>query len=193
MTADSESPSLAERLAATLAERGQTLAVAEGATGGLLTHLLTAVPGRSAWLRAGIVAYTEYSKQLILRVSTETVEEHGSISPEATVQMARMARRLFATDWGLAVVGYADDRRPAPSVKPPGVPFRNPEGAPRIMDEARPPTAGLTYIAISGPGAGGQPDSHAWEEWQLNATDRATYKQNAAETALESLLKTIVA
>src|SRR6266508_5467066 len=133
MTLGLESPAaLAQRLAAVLGERGDKLVVAEGATGGLLAHLLTQVPGSSAWFRAGLVAYTEYAKQLILRVSTETVEEHGSISPEATVQMARMARRLFGTDWGLAITGYADDSRPAPSVRAPGVPTRNPEGAPRI-------------------------------------------------------------
>ena len=189
-----EQPSeLAARLGAHLLERGQTLAVSEGATGGLLAHLLTQVPGSSAWFRAGIVAYTEYAKQLILRVSTETVEEHGSISPEATVQMARMARRLFGTDWGVAITGYADAARPAPSVRAPGVPARNPEGAPRIAAETRPPTPGLTYVAIAGPGAGTQPDRHSWEEWELEAPDRATYKENAVATALETLLKIVAA
>ena len=185
------SSDLAARLGAALQERGQTLAVAEGATGGLLAHLLTQVPGSSAWFRAGLVAYTEYAKQLILRVSTETVEDHGSISPEATVQMARMARRLFGTDWGLAITGYADDSRPAPSVRAPGVPARNPEGAPRIEAERRPPTAGLTYIAISGAGSGIQPDTHSWEEHELASPDRAAYKENAAATALKTLLKII--
>lgn len=187
-----DSPSdLATRLGAVLKERGQTLAVAEGATGGLLAHLLTQVPGSSAWFRAGIVAYTEYAKQLILRVSTETVEEHGSISLEATVQMSRIARRLFGTDWSIAITGYADDSRPAPSVKAPGIPARNPEGAPRVEEEKRPPTAGLTYVAVSGPASAGQPDAHSWEEYELEASDRMTYKENAAATAIESLLRII--
>src|SRR5947209_17423940 len=86
---------LAARLGAALAARGETLAVAEGATGGLLAHALTQVPGSSGWFRAGIVAYTDFPKQLLLRVSAEMVEEHGSISLPATVQMARLVRRLF--------------------------------------------------------------------------------------------------
>jgi PncC family amidohydrolase len=189
MSTESRSP--AQRLASILAERGQTLAVAEGATGGLLAHLLTQVPGSSGWLRAGIVAYTDFSKQLILRVAAETIEEQGSIGPEATVQMARLARRLFGTDWGLAVTGYADSSAPAEGPRARGVPDRNPEGAVRVEAEKREPSAGLTFIAVSGPGSGRQPDTHSWEEWQLDAPDRETYKRNAAETAIETLLKII--
>jgi PncC family amidohydrolase len=189
MTAEDQSP--AERLAAVLAERGQTLAVAEGATGGLLAHLLTQVPGSSGWFRAGIVAYTDFSKQLILRVASETIEEQGSIGPEATVQMARLARRLFGTDWGLAITGYADDTAPVEGLRARGVPDRSPEGAVRVEAGKREPSAGLTFVAVSGPGSASQPDTNSWEEWQLDAPDRATYKQHAAETAIEALLKII--
>jgi PncC family amidohydrolase len=71
---------LAERLGSLLNERGEKLVVAEGATGGALAHLLTQVPGSSAWFRAGFVAYTDFPKQLILRVSTETILEQGTAS-----------------------------------------------------------------------------------------------------------------
>jgi PncC family amidohydrolase len=192
---EAHEPTLAERLGARLAERGEVLAVAEGATGGLLAHLLTQVPGSSRWFRAGIVAYTDYPKQLLLRVATETIEQRGSISPEATVQMARLARRLFATDWAIAVTGYADDQAPAPDRRAPSVPATNPPGVPRIESERSSPQAGLTYIAISGRAAGavpaGREDFQSWEEWLLPAPDRATYKQAAAERAIETLLKII--
>jgi len=52
-------------------------------------------------------------------------------------------------------------------------------------------SGGRTFIAIFGLGAGRQPDTHSWEEWQLDAPDRAAYKENAVETAIETLLKTI--
>src|SRR6266542_4547399 len=103
MTVGLETPqALAQRLAAVLAGRGEKLAVAEVATRGARGNLLTEVPGSSAWFRAGIVANTDFAKQLLLRVSTETIQEHGGISAEATVQMARLARRLFNADWGIA-------------------------------------------------------------------------------------------
>ncbi len=187
----SQAAPLAQHLAAVLSERGQTLAVAEGATGGLVAHLLTQVPGSSGWFRAGIVAYTDFAKQLILRVAAETIEEQGSIGPEATVQMARLARRLFSADWGLAITGYADATEPAEGPRAHGVPDRNPEGAVRVQAERREPTPGLTFIAVSGPGSGRQPDTHSWEERQFDAPDRATYKQSAAEAAIETLLKIV--
>src|SRR5688572_6040316 len=114
MSQDLPSPhELAERLGTVLRERGEKLTVAEGATGGALSHIITQVPGSSGWFRAGIVAYSDFPKQLILRVSSETIQDQGAISAESTVQMARLARRLMATDWGLAVTGYADDTAPA--------------------------------------------------------------------------------
>ena len=105
--------------------------------------------------------------------------------------MARLARRLFGTDWGLAVTGYADDMAPVEGPRAHGVPDRNPEGAVRVAAEKREPMPGLTFIAVSGPGGGSQPESHSWEEWQLEAPDRATYKQHAAQTAIETLLKIV--
>ena len=185
---DGPDSGLAERLARLLTERGETLAVAEGATGGWLAHLLTQVPGSSAWFRAGVVAYTDYPKQLLLRVATQTLEDRGSISPEATVQMARLARRLFATHWALAVTGYADDRAPAPGERAPGVPATNPPGAPRIESERRAPSAGLTYLAAAGLAPAGDGDTSSWEERRLPAADRATYKHAAAAAALELLI-----
>src|SRR5687768_819492 len=119
---------LAQRLGEVLVGRGEKLTVAEGSTGGALSHILTQVPGSSAWYRAGIVAYTDFPKQLILRVSTETIHDQGSISAEATVQMARLARRLMASDWGLAVTGYADDTAPALGDRAQGVPGATPAG-----------------------------------------------------------------
>jgi PncC family amidohydrolase len=185
---------LAERLAALLQERGEKLAVAEGATGGALSHLLTQVPGSSAWFRAGFVAYTDFPKQLILRVSTDTILEQGGISAEATVQMARLARRLMATDWGLAVTGYADGSAPVRDHRAQGVPDAMPASAERIPDEKRAPQAGVTFIAVAGSvehPTEEQPDRHTWEERVIPAPDRGTYKEEAAAAAIEALLDQI--
>src|SRR5688572_29181995 len=187
---------LAERLGGVLRERGEKLTVAEGATGGALSHLLTQVPGSSAWFRAGIVAYTDFPKQLILRVSSETIAEQGSISAESTVQMARLARRLMATDWGVAVTGYADDTAPVRDDRAQGVPGSTPAGAERIPDDKRAPGAGVTFIAVAGTvehPTEEQPDRHSWEERLIPAPDRAVYKEEAAAAAMEMLLSVIEA
>jgi PncC family amidohydrolase len=195
MTVGLETPAaLAQRLAAVLGERGDKLAVAEGATGGALANLLTQVPGSSAWFRAGVVAYTDFPKQLVLRVSTETIQEQGAISAEATVQMARLARRLFNADWGVAITGYADDTAPTPDDKAQGVPGTTPPGAERIEEEKRGPQSGLTFLAVAGrveTPTEERPDTHTWEERLLAAPDRATYKEEASASAIELLLSVI--
>ena len=185
---------LAERLARVLTERGEKLAVAEGATGGALSNLLTQVPGSSAWFRAGFVTNTDFPKQLILRVSTETVMEQGGISAEATVQMARLTRRLMSTDWALAVTGYADDSAPTRDDRAQGVPGPTPASAERIPGEKRAPRAGVTFIALAGTvehPTEEHPDTHTWEERLIPAPDRATYKEEAAAAAIELLLGAI--
>jgi nicotinamide mononucleotide (NMN) deamidase PncC len=193
--------SLAAQVGAILAERGETLAVAEGASGGWLAHRLTQVPGSSAWFRAGIVAYTDYPKRLLLRVATQTIDRQGGISAEATVQMARLARRLFGVTWAIALTGYADARAPAPSPTPPGALPETPPvplGPPPELEPApeparRAPEPGLTYLAVAHlePGQGG--DAFSWEERLLPAPDRAAYKEAAAAAALEALLKVLAA
>jgi PncC family amidohydrolase len=195
MTVGLETPrALVERLAAVLTRRGEKLAVAEGATGGALTNLLTDLPGSSAWFRVGVVAYTDFPKQLLLRVSTETIQEHGAIGADSTVQMARLARRLFATDWGIAVTGYADGTTPTSDVRAQGVPAMNPEGVEQIDEPKAAPQEGLTFLAIAGSveqPTEERPDMHLWEERLLPAPDRTTYKEEAAASAIELLLSTI--
>ena len=188
--ADPDSPALlAVRLGDLLTARGEHLVVAEGATGGALANLLTDVPGSSAWFRAGVVAYTDYPKQLLLRVSTDTLIDQGTISAEATAQMARLARRLFTAHWALAVTGYADDRTPAVDERAQGVPGKRPPESEVIPDEKRSPTAGLTFLALSARSDDG--DQTSWEERWLSAPDRATYKQEASAAAIELLLAAI--
>lgn len=183
----------AEAVAEAITRRDQTVAVIEGATGGYLAHVLTTIPGASGWFRAGIVAYTDYPKQLLLRVSTDTIEARGAISAETTIQMARLARRLFAVDWAVAITGYADDNAPAPSVRAPGAPGDVPAGYALVQGEIRDPVAGATIVAIAGaPGTGDESADDAdisWQEHLVPAHDRDGYRRGAALVALEYLLE----
>jgi len=90
-----------------LKQHGLTLALAESCTGGLVGNRITNVPGSSAYLKGGIVAYSNEVKQQSLGVRAETLAAHGAVSEETAVQMAVGVRRVLAADIGLAVTGIA--------------------------------------------------------------------------------------
>jgi len=96
-----------EVVGALLSERRLTLAVAESCTGGLIGHRLTEVPGSSAYLRLGVVAYANESKRALLGVQEETLARHGAVSTEIAEQMAEGVRLLAGADIGLATTGIA--------------------------------------------------------------------------------------
>jgi len=87
--------------------RGLTIAVAEGDTGGLLLEVLTAVPGSSAVVLGGVVAYHDRLKTELLYVLEETMHEHGSVSKQVAEAMAVGVRLLVDSDIGLAATGIA--------------------------------------------------------------------------------------
>lgn len=89
------------------AERGWSLATAESATGGLVAAALTAIPGSSAVVRGGVVAYHPDVKADTLGVSSETVARFGLVSAETALEMAEGARRVLAADVAVAVTGSA--------------------------------------------------------------------------------------
>jgi len=105
----------AGRVVAALRARGATLAVAESLTGGALTALLVTVPGVSAVLRGGVVAYAADLKRDLLGVDADLLAAEGPVHPEVARQMAvGVARRLGATHalatTGVAGPGPADGR-----------------------------------------------------------------------------------
>jgi nicotinamide-nucleotide amidase len=90
-----------------LAARGQTVAVAESLTGGLLGAALTARPGSSSTYRGGVVVYASDLKQSLADVPAATLREHGAVSEQTAAALARGARARLGADWGLAVTGVA--------------------------------------------------------------------------------------
>jgi len=86
-------------------QKGFMLSVAESCTGGLISHYLTYLPGASRFFEAGIVTYSELSKEKILGVSSATIASCGMVSPETAKEMAERIRLLTAADYALSTTG----------------------------------------------------------------------------------------
>ncbi|MGF0116411.1 CinA family protein [Promicromonospora sp. Marseille-Q5078] len=87
--------------------RGWTLAAAESLTGGLVVATLVDVPGASAVVRGGVVAYATDVKASALGVDEDLLAERGPVDPDVARQMAVGVRRVVAADVGLATTGVA--------------------------------------------------------------------------------------
>lgn len=88
-----------------LVAENKTVCTAESCTGGLVAHLLTSVPGSSAYMQGGIVSYSNEVKTNFLQVSNEILSEHGAVSEETVTQMVTGALSAFKTDYAIAVSG----------------------------------------------------------------------------------------
>ncbi|MDO8977649.1 MAG: CinA family protein [Afipia sp.] len=98
---------LAEKIAASLIARKETIAVAESSTGGLISAALLAVPGASAYYRGGGVIYTPRARAALVNITKEEMEDigmRGATEPYATL-LANRARELLNTTWGLSETG----------------------------------------------------------------------------------------
>ncbi|WP_405602767.1 CinA family protein [Streptomyces sp. NBC_01410] len=122
----------AARVLALLAERGETLAVAESLTGGLVAAELTAVPGASKTFRGSVTAYATTLKRDVLGVDGTLLAERGAVDPEVARQMAAGAREVLGASWGIATTGVAG---PEPQ-----------DGQP----------VGTVYVAVAGPDGTGK-------------------------------------
>ena len=118
---------LAQQVGLRLKSRKETIAIAESSSGGLLSALLLAVPGASAYFLGGAVVYTAKSRVLLMDLPREAVAGMRSASEPYALLLARTARERFSASWGLSETGAAG-------------PTGNPYGD----------AAGHTCIALSG-------------------------------------------
>jgi nicotinamide-nucleotide amidase len=96
---------IAEKIAAKLIERRQTIAVAESSTGGLIAASLLTVPGASAYFLGGAVVYTRDARRILMEIPDEAMKGFRSASEPYAKLLASQIRSRFATDWGLSETG----------------------------------------------------------------------------------------
>lgn len=151
-----------DRLEAQVGQRlrsaGLTIATAESSTGGLIATRLTNVPGSSAYMIGGVVAYANRAKRRLLSVDEQTLVEHGAVSDPVARQMAVGARTLFGVDLALAITGIA-----------------GPDGATATKP------VGLTFVALSTPRG-------LWVRRFVWSGDRAQNREQSADAAFQMVL-----
>ncbi|MGW4234168.1 CinA family protein [Streptomyces sp. NPDC004980] len=140
-----------------LGERGETLAVAESLTGGLVAAELTSVPGASQSFRGSVTAYATPLKRDLLGVEGSLLDERGAVDPDVALAMAAGVRRNLGADWGVSTTGVA---------------------GPDAQDGK---AVGTVYVAVSGPGG-----VQKVAELRLNG-GRADIRKESVRSVLELL------
>lgn len=97
-----------ERLGQRLQCHRLMIGTAESCTAGLLSSIITMVPGSSAWFERGFVTYSNAAKVEQLGVSAQAIEKHGAVSEEVAIQMAEgVLGQVAAIDVGVSITGVA--------------------------------------------------------------------------------------
>ncbi len=131
-----------------LRQRGETLAIAESCTGGLLGEMITEVPGSSAYFLGGIISYSNQVKRELLGVSAEALQEYGAVSGTVAQQMASGVKQQLQSDWGLGITGIAGPGGATPN-KPVGLVYISlcdPQGQCEVWEHRFNPSRGRNWI-----------------------------------------------
>ncbi|MFE1027796.1 CinA family protein [Streptomyces sp. NPDC058818] len=149
-----------------LTVKGETLAVAESLTGGMVAAAITAVPGASKAFRGSVTAYATELKRELLGVDAAVLAARGAVDPQVAAQMAAGVRKALGADWGIATTGVAG---PDPQ-----------DGQP----------VGTVFVAVEGPlGADeGSASGGKVEALRLNG-DRAEIRMESVRSVLALLLR----
>jgi PncC family amidohydrolase len=98
---------IAAEIARRLIERGQSVAVAESAAGGLISAALLAVPGASGYFKGGVVVYNADAKERLAGMTRQELEADRSATAPHAAALARAVRRRLGADWAIAETGAA--------------------------------------------------------------------------------------
>ncbi|WP_329221614.1 CinA family protein [Streptomyces sp. NBC_01485] len=148
-----------------LTVNGETLAVAESLTGGLVAAEITSVPGASKVFRGSVTAYATGIKHELLGVDAGLLAARGAVDAQVAAQMAAGVRKTLGADWGVATTGVA-----GPDAQ---------DGQP----------VGTVFVAVDGPigAASGSAAGGKVEALRLNG-DRAEIRRESVRSVLALLL-----
>jgi len=149
--------SLEQEIGDLLRQRSMTLGTVESATGGLISHRITNVPGSSDYYKGSVIAYSNEAKVRVIGVKQETLDRYGSVSAQVAEEMVEGGRKLLSVDICIADTGIAGPGGATPE-KP----------------------AGLFYLGLSIQGK-------TYSRQHNFSGNREQNKQDAAETALKWL------
>lgn len=90
-----------------LSAHSLTLSAAESCTGGMISHLITSVPGSSAYYLGSVTSYAVDIKEKVLGVPADLIEKYGVVSAECAAAMADGVRRLTGSDYSVSTTGLA--------------------------------------------------------------------------------------
>ena len=88
-----------------LSQKKKTMCTAESCTGGFIAHLITSIPGSSAFYDGSIVSYSYKAKEDLLQVNEKTLLEKGAVSEDVVIEMAKGALQNIGSDYAIAVSG----------------------------------------------------------------------------------------
>ena len=137
-----------------LRQQSLTLGIVESATGGLISHRITNIPGSSEYYKGSVTAYSNQAKIRVVGVSEATINQYGAVSPQVAEEMAEGGKKILAADICLADTGIAGPGGATPD-KP----------------------VGLFYIGLSH-------GEMTYSQKHVFPGDREQNKQSAAEAAL---------
>lgn len=106
-TINSNIEKLSKELGNLLRKNRLTISVAESCTGGLVSHLITSIPGSSEYFRGSIIAYSNIIKNELLGIPEEIIKKYGAVSREVAKGMAKSVRELIKSDIGISTTGIA--------------------------------------------------------------------------------------
>ncbi|MFC2043607.1 CinA family protein [Chloroflexota bacterium] len=149
-------------IAELLRSKGLTLGVVESASGGLISHLITNVPGSSDYYKGSVTAYSNEVKVKVVGVREDTINKYGAVNSRIAEEMAEGGRKVLAVDICLADTGIAG---------PTGATLGKP--------------LGLFYLGLSHQG-GTYSQKHEFKG------DRQQNKQNIAHAALDWLKEYLI-
>ncbi|MBN1189354.1 MAG: nicotinamide-nucleotide amidohydrolase family protein [Dehalococcoidales bacterium] len=112
--------SLALGIGKKLKDHKLTLGVVESATGGLISEVITGIPGSSDYYQGSITSYSNEIKMRLAGVKRETLEKYGAVSAKVAEEMAGGGRKVLGVDICVADTGIAGPTGATPG-KPVGL------------------------------------------------------------------------